>query len=224
MRLLVIEDYYPLRKSMLKGLRAAGYAVDVAADGENGLWCAMGNPYDVILLDLMLPGLDGLSLLRKLRAEGRTDHVLILTAKDAVADRVRGLEAGADDYLVKPFAFDELLARINALIRRKYDRKDPVLRIGHLRLDTAAQLVWRDGEEIQLTPREYNLLEYLAMRQGEAVSRADIWEHLYDFLTNSSSNVVDVYVGYLRKKIDLPGRPSLIRTVRGRGYALGEKS
>ena len=224
MRLLVIEDYFPLRKSMLKGLRAAGYAVDVAADGESGLWYALGNPYDVILLDLMLPKLDGLSLLAKLREEGRTDHVLILTAKDAVSDRVRGLEAGADDYLVKPFAFDELLARISALIRRKYDRKDPILHVGHVRLDTASQQVWRDGEEIQLTPREYTLLEYMAMRQGEIVSRAEIWEHLYDFLDATTSNVVDVYVGYLRKKIDLPGRLSLIRTVRGRGYALGEKS
>lgn len=223
MKLLVIEDYFPLRKSMVKGLHAAGYAVDVAADGEKGLWYAMSNPYDVILLDLMLPKLDGLSLLRKLRAEGRSDHVLILTAKDAVSDRVQGLEAGADDYLVKPFAFDELLARINALIRRKYDHKDPVIHVGHLRLNTASQQVWRDGEEIQLTSREYTLLEYLAMREGEAVSRADIWEHLYDFLNNSTSNVVDVYIGYLRKKIDLPGRPSLIRTVRGRGYALGEK-
>jgi DNA-binding response OmpR family regulator len=126
--------------------------------------------------------------------------------------------------VVKPFAFDELLARISALIRRKYDHKNPILHVGPLRVDTAAQLVWRDGEEIQLTPREYNLLEYLVMRQGEAVSRADIWEHLYDFLTSSSSNVVDVYIGYLRKKIDLPGKPSLIRTVRGRGYTLGDKS
>ena len=223
MKLLLIEDYLPLRKSLLKGLNAAGYAVDVASDGEKGFWYAMGNPYDVILLDLMLPGLDGLSLLRKLRAEGRTDHVLILTAKDAVSDRVRGLEAGADDYLVKPFAFNELLARVSALIRRKYDRKAPMFDVGHLRLDTASHHVWRDGAEIQLTRREYNLLEYLAMRQGETVSRTDIWEHLYDFLDNSTSNVVDVYVGYLRKKIDLPGRPSLIRTVRGRGYALGEQ-
>jgi DNA-binding response OmpR family regulator len=150
--------------------------------------------------------------------------VLILTAKDAVADRVRGLEAGADDYLVKPFAFDELLARINALIRRKYDRKDPLIQVDHLRLDTSSQQVWRDGEEIELTPREYNLLEYLALRTGETVSRSEIWEHLYDFLDTASSNLVDVYIGYLRKKIDLPGRSSLIRTVRGRGYCLEEKS
>jgi len=223
MKILVIEDYFPLRKSVVKGLTAAGYAVDVAADGEKGLWYAMSNPYDVILLDLMLPKLDGLSLLRKLRAEGRMDHVLILTAKDAVADRVQGLEAGADDYLVKPFAFEELLARISALIRRKYDQKDPVVQVGHLRLNTASQQVWRDGEEVELTTREYTLLEYLARREGETVSRADIWEHLYDFLNNSTSNVVDVYIGYLRKKLDLPGTPSLIRTIRGRGYCLGER-
>lgn len=224
MKLLLIEDYFPLRKSMLKGLRAADYAVDVAADGEQGLRYAMGNQYDVILLDLMLPKLDGLSLLRRLRGEGRSDHVLILTAKDAVSDRVRGLEAGADDYLVKPFAFEELLARVSALVRRKYDQKAPVVHVGHVRLNTASQRVWRDGEEIELTAREYNLLEYLVRRAGETVSRTDIWDHLYDLLDTTTSNVVDVYVGYLRRKIDLPGRPSLIRTVRGRGYSLGEKS
>lgn len=221
MKLLLVEDYFPLRKSISKGLREAGYAVDVAADGANALWYALSNEYDVILLDLMLPVLDGLSVLKKLRLKGGTAHVLILSAKDTVEDRVRGLEAGADDYLVKPFAFKELLARVSALVRRKYGNKDPVIRIKHLRIDTTSQRVWRDDEEIQLTPREYALLEYLAMREGETVCRTDVWEHIYDFLDTTTSNVVDVYVGYLRKKIDLPGQPSLIRTVRGRGYALG---
>lgn len=224
MKLLVIEDYLPLRKSLSKGLRAAGYAVDVAADGENGLWYALSNDYDIILLDLMLPGLDGLSLLRKLRAEGRSTHVLILSAKDDVAARVEGLQAGADDYLVKPFAFEELLARVNALVRRKYDHKEPMIAIAHLRIDTATQHVFRNGDEITLTPREYALLEYLAMRQDETVSRTDVWEHLYDFVDATTSNVVDVYIGYLRKKIDLPGSESLIRTIRGRGYSLRASS
>jgi DNA-binding response OmpR family regulator len=210
-----------LRESILKGLRAAGFAVDVAADGENALWYAMSSEYDVILLDLMLPVLDGLSVLEKMRLGGEKSHVLIISAKDAVSDRVRGLEAGADDYLVKPFAFEELLARINALVRRKYGRKTPVITIEHVRIDLASQRVWRDDEEVDLTPREYALLEYLAMREGETVCRTDVWEHLYDFLDNSTSNVVDVYIGYLRKKIDLPGEPSLIRAVRGRGYVLG---
>jgi DNA-binding response OmpR family regulator len=224
MKLLIIEDYLPLRKSLSKGLRAAGYAVDVAADGENGLWYALSNDYDIILLDLMLPGLDGLSLLRKLRTEGRSTHVLILSAKDDVAARVEGLQAGADDYLVKPFAFEELLARVNALVRRKYDHKQPMIAIGHLRIDTATQHVYRNGDEITLTPREYALLEYLAMRQDETVSRTDVWEHLYDFVDATTSNVVDVYIGYLRKKIDLPGSESLIRTIRGRGYSLRARS
>jgi DNA-binding response OmpR family regulator len=221
MKVLVIEDYLPLRKSISKGLRAAGYAVDVAADGDNGLWYALSNDYDIVLLDLMLPGLDGLSLLRKLRAEGRSTHVLILSAKDDVAARVEGLQAGADDYLVKPFAFEELLARVQALVRRRYEHKQPTIVIDHLQIDTATQRVCRDGTEVVLTTREYALLEYLAMRRGETVSRTDIWEHLYDFVDSTTSNVVDVYIGYLRKKIDLPGGDSLIRTFRGRGYALG---
>jgi two-component system, OmpR family, copper resistance phosphate regulon response regulator CusR len=221
MKILVVEDYFPLRRSIVKGLEAAGFAVDVAADGKHALWHAMGSEYDVILLDLMLPVLDGLSVLEKLRLNGGESHVLIISARDSVSDRVSGLEAGADDYLVKPFAFEELLARINALVRRKYGRKAALLTIEHLRIDLNSQRVWRDEEEIKLTPREYSLLEYLAMREGETVSRTDIWEHLYDFLDNSTSNVVDVYIGYLRKKIDLSGEPSLIRTVRGRGYVLG---
>jgi len=221
MRLLLIEDYLPLQQSLTKGLREAGFAVDTTADGQEGLWYAMSNEYDVIILDLMLPGMDGLEILKKIRAQGRKSHVLILTAKDTLQDRVTGLDLGADDYLVKPFAFEELLARVRALLRRSYSQKNPCINIEDLRIDLASQRVWRGREEIQLTPREYALLEYLAMRAGQTISRTDIWEHIYEFKSTASSNVVDVYIGYLRKKIEQPGKPSLIRTIRGRGYSLG---
>ena len=221
MRILVVEDYEPLRKSLEQGLREAGFAVDVAGDGEEGLWYAQGNEYDVLVLDLMLPKLDGLSILKKLRAEGRQSHVLILTAKDALEDRVRGLDLGADDYLVKPFAFEELLARIRALIRREYRAKRGEIVVEDLRIDPAAQRVSRAGRTISLTAREYALLEYLALRVGEVVSRTDIWEHTYEFSSSATSNVVDVYIGYLRKKLDTEGLAPLIHTVRGRGYLLG---
>ena len=224
MRLLLIEDYRPVRESLAKGLREAGYAVDATGDGEEGLWYARGNDYDVMILDLMLPGVDGLSILQKLRAEGRQGHVLILTAKDTLEDRVTGLDSGADDYLVKPFAFQELLARVRALLRRSYRRKNPRIEVQDLRIDLTTQRLWRGQEEILLTPREYALLEYLALRAGEVVSRTEIWEHVYEFNSSASSNVVDVYIGYLRKKIERPDRPSLIDTVRGRGYTLGAKS
>jgi DNA-binding response OmpR family regulator len=220
MRLLLIEDYRPLQQSLTKGLREAGFAVDVTGDGEEGLWYATGNDYDVIILDLMLPGMDGLSLLKELRAKGRQTHVLILTAKDTLEDRVTGLDLGADDYLVKPFEFRELLARVRALLRRSYQQKNPRIEIDDLRIDLTTQRVWHGRQEIELTPREYALLEYLAMRAGQTVSRADIWEHVYEFNSAASSNVVDVYIGYLRKKIEQPGKPPLICTVRGRGYVL----
>lgn len=224
MRLLVIEDYRPLQASLTKGLREAGFAVDTSRDGKEGLWYAMSNEYDVIILDLMLPGLDGLSILKKLRAKGRMAHILILTAKDTLQDRIKGLDLGADDYLVKPFAFEELLARVRALLRRSYREKNPQLKVRGLRIDLTTQKVWRGQNKIELTPREYALLEYLAMRSGEIVSRTDIWEHVYEFKSCASSNVVDVYIGYLRKKIERPAKPPLIRTVRGRGYTLGTQS
>jgi two-component system OmpR family response regulator len=220
MRVLVVEDYAPIQKAVAKGLREAGFAVDATGDGEEGLWYATSNDYDVVVLDLMLPGMDGLSILRRLRAEGRPTHVLILTAKDTVQDRVIGLDLGADDYLVKPFAFDELLARVRALARRAYSAKNPSIAVGDLRIETSARRVWRGDDEISLTPREYALLEYLALRAGEPVSRTDIWEHIYEFTSEADSNVVDVYIGYLRKKIERPGRPPLIHTIRGRGYAV----
>ena len=220
MRLLLVEDYPPLQKSLTKGLREAGFAVDVTGDGEEGLWYALSNTYDAIILDLMLPGMDGLTVLKRLRAKGRKTHVLILTARADVPERVEGLDLGADDYLTKPFAFEELLARVRALVRREYDQKAPQLRIGDLRIDTAAQRVWRGERQITLTSREYALLAYLVRRLDDVVTRSDIWEHVYDFNSSATSNVVDVYVGYLRKKLDNGQGPSLIRTVRGRGYSL----
>jgi DNA-binding response OmpR family regulator len=218
---LLVEDYVPIQKSVARGLREAGFAVDVTGNGEEGLWYALVNDYDVLILDLMLPGVDGLTILQRLRSDGRTGHVLILTAKDTVSDRVRGLDLGADDYLVKPFAFEELLARVRALARRAYRAKNPCLQIEDLKIETTTQQVWRGEEQLSLTPREYVLLEYLAMRAGEVVSRTDIWDHVYEFNSEADSNVVDVYISYLRKKIERPGKPTLIHTLRGRGYSLG---
>jgi DNA-binding response OmpR family regulator len=223
MRLLLIEDYKPLQKSLVKGLREANFAVDFTGDGKEGLWYAKSNDYDVIILDIMLPGLDGLSILRELRALGDATHILILTAKDTIEDKVRGLELGADDYLIKPFEFKELLARLRALIRRDYKKKSPQLTIEDLTINLNTQQAYRDGRSLSLTAREYALLEYLAMRTGEVVTRTDIWEHIYEFNSAASSNVVDVYIGYLRKKVEEQGKPALIHTIRGRGYLLGAK-
>ena len=222
MRILVVEDYVPLRKAVTQGLEEAGFAVDATGDGQEALWYAGDENYDAIVLDLMLPGIDGLTLLRRLREAGNKTHVLILTAKDTLDDRVCGLNVGADDYLVKPFAFEELLARIRALIRRKYDAKDPLIRVGDLEVDTVRHVVHRGGEPVELTAREYALLEFLALRAGSLVTRSDIWEHVYEFHSSPESNVVDVYIGYLRKKIERPGLPRLIHTRRGQGYMLGE--
>jgi two-component system copper resistance phosphate regulon response regulator CusR len=223
MRLLLIEDYKPLQKSLVKGLREANFAVDYTGDGREGLWYAKSNDYDVIILDIMLPGLDGLSILRELRALGDATHILILTAKDTLEDKVRGLELGADDYLIKPFEFEELIARLRALIRRDYKKKSPQLTIDDLTIDMNTQQVHRDGRLLCLTAREYALLEYLALRAGEVVTRTDIWEHVYEFNSAASSNVVDVYIGYLRKKVERQGKPALIHTIRGRGYLVGIK-
>ncbi len=207
-----------MRAAVTEGLEEHGFAVDVAADGAEGLWLAQQNPYDVVVLDIMLPKLDGLALMTKLRAAGNKVAILLLTAKDTIEDRVRGLDLGADDYLVKPFAFAELLARVRALVRRRYDVRDPVLRVDDLEVDTVSRTARRAGTPIELSPREYVLLAYLAMRAGELVTRTDIWEHCYDFQSDATSNVVDVYVGYLRKKL---GPPAIIHTRRGHGYVLG---
>ncbi|HEU0035875.1 MAG TPA: response regulator transcription factor [Kofleriaceae bacterium] len=221
MRVLVVEDYAPVRTAVASGLVDHGYAVDTANDGEQGLWLAECNPYDVIVLDLMLPKLDGMTVLQRLRAEGARAAVLVLTARDGLDDRVRGLDLGADDYLVKPFAFAELVARVRALVRRRYERTDPVIRIGDVDIDTGRREVRRGGETIVLSAREYALLEYLAVRAGQVVTRTEIWEHVYDFRSDAHSNVVDVYIGYLRKKLERDGAPKLIHTRRGQGYLLG---
>jgi DNA-binding response OmpR family regulator len=227
MRVLVAEDAPLLLDSLKLGLGKLGYAVDAAPTGTEAQRLCRQNPYDVIVLDIMLPGLDGLSLLRSLRqAPGPSRHagVLLLTARDTVADRVTGLRSGADDYLVKPFAFDELAARIEALIRRRHASPQTTLTIGPLSLDTSARTCTVARRPIDLTAREYSLLEYLARRRGHVVARTDIEAHLYDRETEIMSNAVDAAVYALRKKLDLPDQPSLIRTVRGMGYVLTEAS
>jgi DNA-binding response OmpR family regulator len=221
MRVLLIEDYELLRDSVAQGLREAGFAVDTAADGDAGFWYAKANSYDVIILDLMLPGIDGLTLLKRLRATDTRTHVIIVTAKDTPPDRIKGLDLGADDYLVKPFVFAELLARVRALVRRAYGAKAPVIQVQDMELDSATRKVRRAGREIELTAREYALLEFLALRAGEVVTRTDIWERLYEFNSAADSNVVDVFIGHLRKKVEGPGLPRLIHTRRGHGYVLG---
>lgn len=224
MKALFVEDYKPLQKSVAKAIREGGWAVDVAADGEEGLWLAETNAYDVIILDLMLPKVPGLSILARLREKGNATPILILTAKDAVEDRMKGLDMGADDYLVKPFFLGELMSRLKALVRRSYHQKDPIIRIGDLEVDTSARRVRRGRQEIELTAREYALLEYLARREGQLVTRTDIWNHVYENYGSSGSNVVDVYVGYLRKKLHLADLPALIHTRRGQGYVLQEEA
>ncbi len=223
MRVLFVEDYKPLQRSVSKAIREAGWAVDVATDGEEGLWLAETNAYDVMILDLLLPKLPGLSILTRLRQKGNATPIIILTAKDAVEDRMKGLDLGADDYLTKPFFLGELMSRLKALTRRCYHQKDPLLRIGNLEIDTSSRRVCRGGQEIELTAREYALLEYLARRAGHLVTRTDIWNHVYENHGGYGSNVVDVYVGYLRKKLERPDMPALIHTRRGLGYVIKEE-
>lgn len=223
MRILIVEDYEPLREALAQGLREAQFAVDVAPDGDSGLWYANSNDYDVIVLDLMIPGIDGLTLLKRLRAGGAKTHVLILTAKDTTEDRVKGLNLGADDYLVKPFAFAELLARVRALVRRRYKAKTPLIQVEDLEIDTTTRTIRRGGKRVELTPKEYSLLQYLAMRPGELVTRTEIWEHVYEFHSEAESNVVDVLIGHIRRKLEGPDLPKLIHTRRGHGYVLGGK-
>jgi len=215
MRLLVIEDDPALLRTLAATLREENYAVDTAADGADGLFKAQQNTYDAILLDVMLPKLDGWGVLAALRPANRTP-VLMLTARDAVPDRIKGLNAGADDYLTKPFDIDELLARLRALIRRAAGQTSTRISIGELALDTAARRATIAGEEVVLTAREYALLEYLALHRGEVVTRATLYEHLFDEADDSLSNLLDVHVSNLRKKL---GR-ELIVTRRGHGYCI----
>jgi len=220
MRVLVIEDYDRLRNSLVRGLRENGYAVDQAADGEEGLAFASSSPYDVIVLDLMLPRRDGFEVLKELRKQGITSRILVLTARETVRDRVRGLDLGADDYLTKPFSFEELMARVRSLQRRAYRQVSAVIHVGDLEIDTAARVARRAGEPLDLTARECGILEFLAARKGEVVTREEISSRIYDLGMDRNSNVVDVYMGYIRKKLERDGRPRLIHTRRGLGYML----
>ncbi len=221
MRCLVIEDYTPLRNSVQEHLVENGYIVDSSPTGDEGLWFARNHPYDVIILDIMLPKINGLDILKKLREIQDKTPVLIISSRDSVANRVEGLNAGADDYLVKPFDLSELVARVRALSRRLYAKETSVVKIGDLEIDFIHKSVTRSGREIHFTRREYNLLEYLAHRSGQPVSRSEIWDHVYEDQSGGNSNAVDVYIGYLRKKLNDGGLPDLIHTRRGYGYVLG---
>ena len=225
MRILLVEDKNRLREAIEKALRESGYAVDSTDNGNDGLWMASENAYDVILLDIMLPGLDGLSVLEQLREKKRDTPVLLLTAKDTIADRVKGLRKGADDYLIKPFALEELLARIEALCRRSYKKSTSTITLNDLIIDNSAKTVKRNGDLIDLTAREYAILEYLAMRQGAVISRSEIEEHIHDELVSPMSNVVDSAICNLRKKlVKGPDDAELIHTRRGQGYILMPKN
>jgi DNA-binding response OmpR family regulator len=224
MRVLIVEDSPRLQKTLATALRRSSYAVDVAGDGEEGLWRAETNSYDLIVLDIMLPKRDGLSVLAELRRKENATHVLLLTARDTVTDRVTGLRAGADDYLVKPFALEELLARVETLCRRAYGTKQTQLRIADLEIDTVARAVRRAGQAVELTAREYQLVEYLARRRGHIVSRTEIEDHIYDGNVDRMSNVVDSAVCNLRKKLSAANALPLIHTRRGQGYILTETS
>jgi DNA-binding response OmpR family regulator len=219
-RVLLVEDHKPLVRALRQGLEEEGLAVDVALDGEEADYKARTAEYDAIVLDIMLPKKDGLTLLKGWRKAGMKTHVLMLTARGTLDDKVRGLDTGADDYLTKPFELEELLARLRALIRRGHEVKDPIIRVHDLEIDTAARTVKRAGQPIHLTPREYSLLQFLAFHRGRVVSRTMIWEHLYDEHDESTSNVVDVYIRYLRNKIDKGFEPPLILTRWGEGYVL----
>ena len=222
MRLLVVEDEEKMAKLLERGLREEGHAVDVTGRGEDALWMARATPYDAIVLDVMLPGGDGFSVCRELRAHDVWTPVLLLTALDAVDDRVSGLDAGADDYLVKPFAFSELLARLRALRRREPVERPVVLTVGDLRLDPAARRAWRDDVELPLSGKEFALLEAFMRRPGVILSRDRLLDAAWDMAYERRSNLVDVYIRYLREKIDRPFDRRALETVRGAGYRLRE--
>jgi two-component system, OmpR family, response regulator len=220
MRILLVEDEPKMAAVIARGLRHEGYAVDAVEDGERALFQARVYEYDAVILDVMLPGADGFEVCRTMRDEDHWSPVLMLTARDQVDDRIRGLDVGADDYLVKPFSFDELLARLRALLRRRPHERPVVLRVGDVELDPARHEVTRAGQEVHLTAREFALLRFLMENPAEVLTRTRLLEHVWDANWDGPSNVVDVYVGYLRKKLEQPfGRP-LVKTVRGVGYTL----
>ena len=220
MRILVVEDEPKMARLLKRGLEREAYAVDVAATGTDALWAATETAYDAVVLDAMIPAPDGFTVCRELRARGRWAPVLMLTARDSVEDRVKGLDAGADDYLTKPFAFAELFARLRAITRREPVERPTVLAVGDLVLDPAARDVHRAGRRIELSPTEFSLLEQFMRHPGEVLSRTAILEHVWDFAYDGTSNVVDVYVRYLREKIDRPFGVQTLETVRGAGYVL----
>jgi DNA-binding response OmpR family regulator len=220
MRILVVDDDRRLCTIIKRGLLEEAYAVDLAYDGEEGEYLAEVNPYDLIILDIMLPNKDGIEVCHELRSKKINTSILMLTAKDTVEDRVRGLDTGADDYLTKPFAFNELLARVRALLRREGMSKSPELRVGDLTLNTLTRQVWRGQRLIELTTKEYVILEYLMRHPNMVITRTMIEEHAWDYDFDSLSNLIDVYIRRLRRKIDNEGEDSLIQTVRGAGYRL----
>jgi two-component system, OmpR family, response regulator len=221
MRILLVEDEVKMARAVRRGLEQEGYVVDAVPDGDDALGRALLEDYDVIVLDVMLPGRDGFAVCRELRTKGRWAPVLMLTARDGVEDRIRGLDAGADDYLVKPFSFGELMARLRALVRRGASERPTSVKTDDVVLDPAAHTVTRDGETVDLSAREFALLEFLMRHSGEVVSRSRILEHVWDVNYEGFSNVVDVYVGYLRRKLEAPFDRPLIKTVRGVGYGVG---
>ena len=225
MRVLIIEDEIRLARNIAKALNeAASFAADISTDGEDGQHMALTNPYDMIILDLMLPKIDGMQILQNLRRKGQRTPVLILTAKVTTEDIIRGLNMGSDDYLTKPFEMAELIARCRALTRRAYDSPNPVIEVGDLSINTASHTVTFKGKQVILPAMEYRLLEYLALRAGQLVSKAEIIEHLYEFNSENFSNVVEVYVSNLRKQFDSGSCHTLIHTVRGQGYIMGDIS
>jgi DNA-binding response OmpR family regulator len=223
MRLLIVEDERGIASALRQGLGESGYAVDLARDGVEARDYVLAASYDIILLDILLPRLDGLSLLRDLRKRGLAMPVLLLTARDSVDDRVAGLDAGADDYLVKPFSFSELLARIRALLRRPTLKVANRLTAGEIAIDLGTRAVTRGSEPVTLTPREFAMLEYLLRHAGQALGRSQIAERVWSWEFHGETNIVDVYVGYLRRKLDRPGEPSIIETLRGYGYRLRDE-
>lgn len=222
MRILIVEDEKAIANNLKRGLSEEGYSADAAYDGEEGGFLAETEPYDLLILDIMVPKVDGLTLLKNIRKKGIKVPVLMLTAKDAISDKIRGLDTGADDYITKPFDFEELLARVRALLRRKGEVKSALITIGDLEIDTAGHQVRRGGKEVQLSAREYALLEYLAYNKGKVVTRTSISEHIYEYDFDLDSNIIDVYINFLRNKIDKGFDKKLIHTVRGAGYILKE--
>lgn len=223
MRVLVVEDEERLASGLKMGLEAEGFATDVALNGTDGLWMARENAYDAIVLDIMLPGVNGFTICSTLRDEGKWTPILMLTAKDGELDEAEALDLGADDYLTKPFSYVVLLARLRALLRRGAPERPVTLEVGDLRFDPGPRRVWRNDIEIELTAREMSLLEFLMRRKGEVVSKREILDHVWDYDFEGDSNIVEVYIGHLRNRLDRPFNRESIRTIRGSGYRIGEE-